>query len=453
MQIYRNAVTSGLLLVVFYSLFGCSLKAQEHSELYKTLMFSDDKKVTNNNAAIKDANEEIASFKLSTQTFAQGSPDQIENWHENLMGMQKAAYDLLIKKHNLDDTVAKRIASSVVTNAVAGWVSASSSLAMHEGAHGAAATTVGATDIHYAASLTGDVLPNERLTLGDLYLKLLTGQGSDGARTFYGLPTDHTAEDSLFIAAAGLNAQSKFAEQVVEDNWNKESSHFLDTLPYVLNKVAIYSYATSLDPNLDVNDLTSYVDGLVLAGHVTAEDKASVLDKLKNLSIYTTLLSGGMWQGVLSEYNYVVNGDETTSLLGLNTPYGLIALPEFSTYMNKENISLKTKLAMFPKNERVKRVAISYEKDVVGSCDSSELGLDVLLSMGNLDSLTKTVIGSDSSVGITQKLSYKMQKAVSLYGELRYDTGTMDGQRTCQSVDGGACTKAYIGIKYKLFSH
>ena len=428
--------------------FSCFSQEIENEDKLHTLLSSMTQK-RDINEINNSAEKGIASFKLSTQTFAQGDVTQIENWHKNLLNMQKAAYDSIIKKYNLDNTVAKRIAASIVSNSVASWVTAQSSLAMHEAAHGKAALDIGATDIHYKSEIDGSST-SEKLTIGELYIKMITGQGSGGASTNYYLPANHTSEDRIQIAKAGLNSQVSFSEKQVEENWERGTTHFLDTIPYLLNKVSIYSYTQFVDPNIAENDLTSYISELANSGHIDEDQKDDVYNKLKNLSLFTALLSGGTWQGVISEINYVKTGNQTIPILGINTPAGFFTLPEFSTYLNQDNISLKGNFAFIPKDHFVKHLSLSLEKGVIGQCSQTEFGLSVSSSIGNFSGLTKIILGSDKKAGITQKINLKVGKNSYLFGEATYDTGTMDGQRKCYSASGDSCIQAEVGVEYRF---
>ena len=152
-----------------------------------------------------------------------------------------------------------------------------------------------------------------------------------------------------------------------------------------------------------------------------------------------------------SEINdYVKTGNQTIPILGINTPAGFFTLPEFSTYLNQDNISLKGNFAFIPKDHFVKHLSLSLEKGVIGQCSQTEFGLSVSSSIGNFSGLTKIILGSDKKAGITQKINLKVGKNSYLFGEATYDTGTMDGQRKCYSASGDSCIQAEVGVEYRF---
>ncbi len=443
--------------IILLLLFSYNLNATEinkdplHAVLQKKLTSSNSHKTKQVKISPQTV-EAIAKFKLSTQTFAQGDISQIKNWYSNLQAMQKVAFDSIVKENNLDNTTAKRVAASLVSNIVAGWITNASSLTMHEAAHGKAAQSVGASGVYYTNTLYNENDP-EKLTIGELYLQLLTGQGTSGATTFYYLPSNYTAEDRLTIASAGLNAQSEFAEELVEENRERQRSHFLDALPYLLNKMATYNYFNWVSSDLPGNDLQNYIDGLIKAGYLEENKKQEALDKLQNLSLFSILLSGGTWQGILSEIAYIQDGSQTIPILGIKTTYGSITLPEFSTYLNNNNISIKGSIAFIPQNNKIKNISLSYEQTAIGQCREREVGISLTTALGNMESLTRVVIGNNDHFGVTERIRYPINQKTYIYGKAKYDTGTMEGRRKCYSINGDPCILSEVGVEYHFRLH
>ena len=430
----------------------------------------------------KSVYESIIEFKLSTIQLSnqEANPEMLSEWYQNIHHLKKIAFESIRKKMNIqDENKFERISSLLVDGFVDYWVTRAYSTVKHEAGHGTFMLSQGYDGVEYGhdASIDG-----QKLTIGELFSKLIIRPNSA-----YAISVGHRdpkfasrLESEAEIFGAGLNEETKEAERISKEAMDSGKFNVLDALSYNLFKRRLRSYSglESSDPVYEIGDPLSYAKELKLQGMVPEDRTAeSIVTEIHQLSVLTSLLSGGTWNSAKSVINFVNKGEINSDTIKLKFKDGTsVDLPEFSTYLNGSNVSVSSQLHInlpAKKEEIIKSIDVRLEKSVIGGGPVSLQSPDQAAEKKDIAEFSvRTNFESDSkkiksylemtannfngygiNAGVTWLLSSDTKNPdggwfVSM--DVSKTKKTMKGSReNCRSGEFEGCETLYFGLGYR----
>ena len=375
-------------------------------------------------AVYEDVEQSIIEFRLDITDLAEQkfSKESIADWHLNMINLNRLAFDKVQNSSFFNDsTGAKRVTALIVNDIVSNWIRDAIAVAGHEKAHSETAERFGAE-----TSYGHDSKPGKDLSLGDLFLTLLAHPFSEKS-AWASWRTDEplAPEQIAAISAGGLNYQMDLAADIVDQNIKNNQFHVVDVTPILNNKASIWFYYHSADKKN--SDLENYVRRLAEQGHIKSDSQDSVLKRLSNLSILTVLLSGSSINSFKALSRYIKKGDTSIEVTGFNTRAGKVTLPEFETFLNTTNVSVRVSSYLIQDDGAI--LQAGYEQPVIGDRSGLEINLGAhkqlkkrLYAEGGVRYNTE----SDSYGGVVE-LGYNLNKSWRLIGGLDYESGKNGG--------------------------
>jgi|GEM_PF-6542312 len=388
-----------------------------------------------------DLQKAFVSFRMTTETLAVNEPSKeaLAEWYLNMINMDRVVVnDLLQKDINRDYPRAERLAFLIVNTAVSAWLTDILYTPMHERAHAEAAAANGATSTWFSTHSK----PQDRVTIGELYLKMIGGD-LGGMTHFSG---ELTRVGNARFEAAGLNQQALFAEELSFQTVENGNFNVSDYVHYFANKMSIPIYYVALkhDPT---SDLTHYATDLSQLGKTPGLDNAGATRKMFQYSMASALLSGRGWEGFHAMVNYVQTGNTQVDTMSFQTPLGEISWPEITTFLNDMGISIKAETRL--KTSETRSTYLSVEKSVVGD-QIIEVGAGEKFVVGSTTLSAGVVASSQKRYGI--KLGFLRdldgKHRWFLFGDVDRDNGTLDGLRLNYQNDKPV-TRANVGVGYR----
>ncbi len=261
--------------------------------------------------------------------------DNFKRWATILQSMQKRSFEEGAKVLELDhlsqnkkNQYLSRFAYLTTHMLVSSWVTANSlGYIAHEIGHLNTAEHFGAT------TYVGDILSKKRLSMYDLYIRLMKGKYFDQAAWHWGLKT---AEAKAATAGAGINVNTQAAEDCFLNLVRGDSK--VAKLPHcMLNKFwgVKYFYQDQAGQMGDEADPHQYIDYLNQQGLDTQIEDVTLL------LAATSLLSGSTLSYLNGVIQFVSTGRFDVTPLHFKIGKVKVTLPELSTYLNSNHVSTK----------------------------------------------------------------------------------------------------------------
>lgn len=417
-----------------------------------TLKLMDDSlfaSVTNINEEVKkEVSNSIAQFEFKISELAKKgvSKEHLADWYLNMTNLNRLAFDKIQSMGFLSDSKAKRLAATTVNTIVSGWISRALALTGHERAH----TTV-AEKLDLKFGYGHDSSPDKKMSLGTMFLALLTEKGNPFATWEADKPISEN-QKALF-SIAGINFQNSLASDITTQNLRSQNIHATDAFHLLYNKAAIGAYYF-VDKESDSSDLKQYVDSLEARGLIEPNSQDKTLEKLANLSILTTMLSGSTIDTIKANAEFIKSGNTSSKITTFDTRFGKVTLPEFDTFLNTTNASVKSSSALI----RGKNIyQLSYEKPVIGDLSGEEV------SFGAYQPINKEVYAdgairyntNSNSYGANLELGYELENGWQLVSGIDYEKskngGTWYGQRKYNyELEDGSIISGYLSVRKKF---
>jgi hypothetical protein len=164
----------------------------------------------------------------------------------------------------------------------------------------------------------------------------------------------------------------------------------------------------------------------------------------------SALLSGRTWEGLQATMNYIQKGNATADTLKINTPVGDVTWPEVSTYLNSDNISVKANTTLLTKSKNT-NYDFSIEKSVIGN-SVSEVSATANMKVDRATIAATAVANTQNKYGAKVHVAYDIDGKGKwvVFGDVSYDTGTLEGKRMSLQTDNTPQTRMYTGIEYRF---
>ena len=357
--------------------------------------------VTQDNVIRDYVTKEIASFKLSTLSFAdkEPGPKALREWYQNIVSLNRVAFEKIKGLNFLNDSAAERIATSIVMNTISGWITNAAKTTLHERGHTESAQNANANKTWYSTQNS-----NKKINMGKLFINLLSGQRE--AKAHYESNSEFSPKQSAAFSAAGLNQQLIFAEDIANQSVESGQFHSSDYVHYLINKFSTPLYHKTTTPG-KYNDLESFADDFVKQNIISKDEAQKFQKKVAAYSLYSALLSGRTWEGLKANIDYITKGKSTADTIRFNTPFGTISWPEFTTFLNEDSISIKGSTSIL--TDKLKKIDLSVEQTIIGK------------SITEVSALYTFILGKNKRSDMTVGGSINSDGGYALDALLKYD--------------------------------
>ena len=387
--------------------------------------------------AAHDIEKAIATFELNTKMLAgeKMTTEGMMGWYKNTNAIfQKgfdAAYDQLNITHS--DEKIKRFVFLAVTSTMSGWVNQAVSATAHEIGHKEMAESKGAE-----AYLQ---IGGKKKSIGEFFLSTL---GSlDERSCHYSSNRILSAKEEAEISAGGININERLANLSAKKIQLGEG-HIMDGTPYAMNKllgVVYFLRGGITGTESSRSDSKRYVSFLQEQGF---EDVTK--DDIIKLQAVSFLLSGGTWSLLRGATRFIWQGKERVEPVGVQVGGAKIMMPELTTWLNGDNVSLGIQT-------RIKKKKTSFlvglEKAVLGNTKiRPEITAGVNTKKGDWG-LEAEMTSNGSTPYLEGKISRKLPKIdknLSIFGKGYYGEGRT--QREKRERPKGS-KGGYLGVEYK----
>lgn len=283
--------------------------------------------------AKKEIGEALAPFEMNTKMLAESemTPEVMQAWYKNTNSIFQIAFHKAYLRLGLtqpEDRI-KRFAYLSTVSIMSLWINQAIGTLTHELGH---KTVADAQGVEGWLENGG-----KRTNIGSFFVSTL---GSFEERAYCtDDKTKTTSAENAAFSAAGLNANSKLAENTVKKIQTSEG-HMMDGAPYAMNKIvgSLYFLKGGISSNSsEISDSENYVLALEEQGY-----KVNKNDIIK-LQAASFLLSGGTWSLLNAATQFVWNGKEKVEPIGVQVGGTKIMMPELTTWLNSDNVSLGAK--------------------------------------------------------------------------------------------------------------
>jgi hypothetical protein len=235
-----------------------------------------------------------------------------------------------------------------------------------------AARAIGASGIGLVRSDSG-----QQMSIWQFFWEAFNFTTEPGLYTFS--KSNPTVAELAYVSGEGLDTNMLIAGGISR-NINQGAGHITDLAPYLLNKLWGINYFAVTGPT---SDAENYMNLISQQGHGTVSRT-----NMMALSAASCLLSGGFLSLAKGAYTFVVEGEPAVTPVQLNIGELSLFWPEFTAWLNPDNVSLLVMVDAAWKDTLTMRA-----------------GIDVP-AMGNTDANPEVTLGMKARI---QRLSVGME--------------------------------------------
>jgi hypothetical protein len=203
-------------------------------------------------------------------------------------------------------------------------VSQAFSLTAHDQAHMEAARAIGASGIGLLRTNNG-----QPMSIWEFFWESFNVTAEPGLYTY--TKSNPTLAELAYVCGEGLDTNMLIAQDIGR-KITEGAGHVTDLAPYLLNKLWGINYFSVTGPTSDAENYMNLVNS---QGYGTIARENVII-----LSVAACLLSGGFLSLAKGSWDFVVQGEAAVTALRLDIGELILFWPEFTVWLNPDNISL-----------------------------------------------------------------------------------------------------------------
>jgi len=195
---------------------------------------------------------------------------------------------------------------------------------------------------------------------------------------------------------------------------NHQDGHITDMAPYMINKLWGISYFSLKGPD---SDARNYVSSLNILGYRRINQQDVIY-----MNVASFLLSGGTISLMKGAFTYISEDNASVAPVGITLDNIEVCWPEFTTYLNSDNVSANVFVDTVVGNNTYLR--IGGEKAIMGKTRANwEFTLGIECAVGDFIPGLETTSNFKGFPFIKGSLSYKFTEHLLLGAEAFYGKG------------------------------
>jgi hypothetical protein len=356
------------------------------------------------------------------------------SWYKNTNTMFQKKFEIAYKNPDFScaDEKVKRLMFLGFYSILSGYINYALGSTAHELGHMEKAQAIGA---HMTEFRKG----NEKISIGELFLNIL---GDRSHLIHFWKKNNMTFKEKSAVSGAGINVNERLANLTAKKIQLGEG-HIMDAAPYTLNKIwGLNYFSTEGNAPQEFNDAIKYVDILQKQGFkdVTKED----IIKLQATSF---LFSGGTWNMMKGVYKFINEGEEKVEPMGVEVGNTKIMMPELTTWLNPDNVSLGIQTRI--KNKQLPKVLFLFglEKSIFGNKNvKPEITTGFNTKLEDLE-FEAEITSNGSNPYLEGKISKKFYKGFSIFTNVYFGQGKTQREQRERLKSSKGCS---VGFEYKF---